>query len=697
MAGLGIEVEVLAILSWLLLLKGIHLAVWPSLKASLREFAYPAAMSASLLILTLLTWYCGLVHLPLPLALAPFGVLAAIGIRRGAYTLEAFSRVWKWEVLFLIAFLFMLEANLVDPTISYAEKFMDHAFIASIMRSPTVPPLDPWFAGGSLSIYYYMGYWLVGALGILTGNPSAVAFNLALPTLFALSAVNLWALGRLLLTRFTEAPLLVLFLPNPAFFYAIWTGTDKSSILWNSTRTLANTIHEYPLFSFLWGDVHSHVIALFNQIFLLFLLVYAVREWYNLKRAGKVVLVVLASLSLGSMPPFNTWDVFVYAPLVVMAGAVIWYYGHNHDNDPGVATGRSGLREWLMQRGDPTFLLAVPSLAVLIYLPFILQMERTGVKGMGWVISPSDPFQFLLVHGFFIALVLFALGKDIVRRPYLIAVAVPFALLGYTAAGIAAIPLTYILVRRDKGAAGMLTALGLIVIIVCEFLYMKDSMGTTFFRMNTVFKFYVTAWILLGIGSITLAAARIDALVGPHRIPKSITRAAALSVIIALLAAPFFLPSFMYHSPYTLDGSAYLAFERPGDYQAIQFLKGISGDLVLVEAEGGDYTYHSRISSFSGIPTVIGMPYHEFQWRGDEGGWLATRTRDVRIMYEDPVAVLPLMEQYNADLLYVGETERESYHVTINESALVPVYQAGDVTIYRPRDRPFPPGMVAGG
>ena len=56
---------------------------------------------------------------------------------------------WHWEILFLICFFLMLDVRFVNPTISYAEKFMDHAFLASVMRNPVVPPLDPWFAGAS--------------------------------------------------------------------------------------------------------------------------------------------------------------------------------------------------------------------------------------------------------------------------------------------------------------------------------------------------------------------------------------------------------------------------------------------------------------------------------------------------------------------------------------------------------------------
>ena len=67
-------------------------------------------------------------------------------IYRKEYTLDELRAQWHWEVLFLLCFLLMLDVRFVNPTISYAEKFMDHAFLASVIRDPVIPPLDPWFA-----------------------------------------------------------------------------------------------------------------------------------------------------------------------------------------------------------------------------------------------------------------------------------------------------------------------------------------------------------------------------------------------------------------------------------------------------------------------------------------------------------------------------------------------------------------------
>ena len=38
---------------------------------------------------------------------------------------------------------------------------MDMAWVAAIMRAPVVTPPDPWFVGGTLDVYYYLGHWLM--------------------------------------------------------------------------------------------------------------------------------------------------------------------------------------------------------------------------------------------------------------------------------------------------------------------------------------------------------------------------------------------------------------------------------------------------------------------------------------------------------------------------------------------------------
>ena len=660
------EYQILSVASWLLVITFLQFSLYPSLKRILLQYAFPAAFAASLLIFTVLTWYCGLANIPVQLAIIPFILLFVYNIYRREYIFSEIKKEWHWELIFLIFFFLMLTVRFVNPTISYAEKFMDHGFLASMMLNPVVPPLDPWFAGGTLDVYYYLGYWIFGCLGIVSGVPSNIAFNLSLPTVLGVAAVTVYAIGTLLFDRFRWLPLVIFFIPNPSFFYQFMLGKGLNSVLWDSTRTITNTINEYPLFSFTWGDLHAHVISIFNQVFLIFLLLYLYKYWNTLESRSKWIVCGFAALSLGSMPLINTWDVLIYAPVTIIFATLIILNCRKKGQ---------GISSW----GQ---LIAIPPLAILVYLPFYLMLQ-TSTGGIGIVKTPSDPFQFLLVNGWFIAIFLLLLIKDIRQRPYLLLVAVPFILAGYTAAAIAAIPLIYFIAKKEHDLPDILAILGLLLLIVVELFYLKDNMGDTYFRMNTVFKCYLPAWIILGVSTFAMVGAW---LARPGRIPVIPAKKSAflaLLVISILFITPFAVPLDLNYGGRTLDGLAYLDTTHPGDAGGVAYLRNLTGNEILVEAEDGDYTYYSRISSFTGIPAIVGQPFHEFMWRGDTTGWYSTRPADIRSIYEDPDQTVSLMKKYNATLLYVGDLERETYNVSLPATGLERVYSDRGTDIYR--------------
>lgn len=655
------------VLIWLAIIKVLQLSIWPALDRTLGRLAPAAAYPASVLLFTLVSWYCALSGLPIPLALIPFAAAMIYAGSGRFYTKERLYSSFKWDIAFLIPFLFMLEVRWINPAISSGEKFMDHAILASIMRQPIVPPLDPWYAGGRLDVYYYMGYWMNGALGLVSGAPSTVAFNLALPTVLGLSVVSLYALGHLILDRHRWLPVLALFIPNPSVIYHILIGDSWFDVLWGSTRTIENTINEYPLFSMLWGDVHPHVMSFFNQGFLLFLLVFAYLRWGDLSMKGRGLLCGLTALSLGSMPAFNSWDVLVYAPVTLLFGLMVWRrYGK---------FGRDERRSWMIFG-------AVPPLAVLAYLPFYLHLNTPGIGGVGIVPEPSAPLEFLLVHGFFLAILTAYCAPDIRKRPYLLLIAMVPALAGYPAAAIAAIPLIYLIARRRFSVIDTLAILGLLIIIGTEFVYLMDKMGGVYCRMNTVFKFYLPAWFMMATASLAIIGEWSQRFGIDRRIPPRLGKALPALAIILFLVAPFAIGVDFGSGSRTLDGAAYLAVSHPGDAAAIAFLREFPGDQILVEAEGGDYTYYSRVSTFTGIPTIIGMPSHEYMWRGDYGP-ISERVADVRTIYEQPGRTIDLARTYNATLLYVGDPERERYNVSLPIGALKVIYDADGVQIYR--------------
>jgi uncharacterized membrane protein len=131
-----------------------------------------------------------------------------------------------------------------------------------------------------------------------------------------------------------------------------------------------------------------------------------------------------------------------------------------------------------------------------------------------------------------------------------------------------------------------------------------------------------------------------------------------------------------------------------GDAVAIRWLNThVDGSPVIVEAPGAEYSRCSRVSAFTGLPTVMGWSGHEAQWRVN---WLAQpgnaatlneRLDAVSQIYTNPdqSTVLGLLERYHVRLLYVGAAERQTYAgADLDRYAryLKVVYQRAGVTIY---------------
>jgi YYY domain-containing protein len=95
-----------------------------------------------------------------------------------------------FELLFVLALclgVWLRWHGAVGPAIYGTEKPMELVFLSGILRSPSFPPLDPWFGGYAIN-YYYLGYVLIAGLQALSGTSLGTAFNLGTATVFALTA-----------------------------------------------------------------------------------------------------------------------------------------------------------------------------------------------------------------------------------------------------------------------------------------------------------------------------------------------------------------------------------------------------------------------------------------------------------------------------------------------------------------------------
>ena len=231
----------------------------------------------------------------------------------------------------------------------------------------------------------------------------------------------------------------------------------------------------------------------------------------------------------------------------------------------------------------------------------------------------------------------------------------------------------------------LLVGLGLPLVV--EFIFLRDNFGT---RMNTIFKFYFQAWILLALASAFSVYYVSRNLRG---VPLVAWRAAMILLVGAAMIYPILATAnkanYFKDEP-TLNGIAWISRQRPGDYAAIEWLRvnAVDGS-VIVEAPGSNYAayqYTGRVSAMTGLPTLLGWGGHQSQWRGnyDEP---RRREPEIDLLFNslDPLQTRELLDKYDVKYVYVGPLERERYSpqgLSKFDQLLNVAFQHNDVTIY---------------
>jgi uncharacterized membrane protein len=256
---------------------------------------------------------------------------------------------------------------------------------------------------------------------------------------------------------------------------------------------------------------------------------------------------------------------------------------------------------------------------------------------------------------------------------------------------VSASPRARVTVSSDIFAVTMI-GLALTLTLVPEFIYLRDMFGT---RMNTVFKFYYQAWLLLALAS-AYGVSRLAERGTPIWLKLSALILTGLLVLGSLWYPLAAIPSKAdnFQGEPTLDGLAYLRRSSPGDVRAIEWLRAnVAPDAVVLEASGGSYSPEGagRISMSTGNPTLLGWDFHERQWRGNEGydKFAVGRPEVIEQIYRAAHAEdLPrLLEQWGVDYVLVGGLERNKYKISEAararfDAALKLVYDQDGVRIY---------------
>jgi len=135
---------------------------------------------------------------------------------------------------------------------------------------------------------------------------------------------------------------------------------------------------------------------------------------------------------------------------------------------------------------------------------------------------------------------------------------------------------------------------------------------------------------------------------------------------------------------WTLDYSDQIRSYNPDEVAAFEWLKS-APDGVVAEAIGGSYSGYARVATYTGLPTVLGWPGHESQWRGgyEQQG---TRQGDIEELYTSKNWELTqsILERYDIHYVYLGGLEFSTYAVSEEkfERFLKVVFRQGQITIY---------------
>lgn len=686
------------ILKWLLVVEIIGFLALPFsayLFNRLPDRGYSVSKIMGLLFMTYFSWiltYSGFTYGLKVIIIALFLLMAISFIFYREYGICIEKRtVLRNELFFVPVFFIFLIIRSYSPD-SYweiGEKFMDMAFINSILVSLSFPPPDPWFSGETMN-YYYLGYVLTADLVKLTGTSLNAGFNIASAVYFALSASAAFGIGMALFKKARFAfitfvfvlfsgnlagslQLLVIFffpayyekfnVPDADLFTRISTFDQ-----WPGAKIIPGTITEFPYHQYIIGDLHPNLVSISFQLLLLAALL-------SIIRSGEIKTVqgVMLGLMAGFFFPLNTWE---YPTYVVIIIAVVFLTASSIKDSIQASA-------WII----------ISSLV--FYFPYHLSYQK--VHDIAVIVSGrTEIVDFLLIFGVFIFMVSYFLINDnrLTRKESLkwlsvTAILLPLSILMKFQLLVLLIPLTLLayfkLIKEkvhDKQFIYLLILIGLLLSLFAELFYISDPLSKmAYFRFNTVFKLYNQIWILLGIA----------ASFAFYEIAKKKIVYIALILIFMSLVSPVlitFSQSGSFGIEPSLDAERSIRIDHPYEYQAIEWFRDLENSPVILQAPGYSGLWSSYISTFTGFPTVLGWEWHEYQWRNDLED-INIRRNEVDITYtsENYDMIEEIINKYGIDYVYVGPVERERYSITgifdKHDEKFKLVFNNRDVKIYK--------------
>lgn len=602
--------------------------------------------------------------------------------------------VYAEELLFFTAFLLWTYFAGFHPAAYGTEKFMDYGFMEAMMRSKTLPATDLWYSQGKIN-YYYGGQYFAVFLTKLSGAKVELTYNLmrtfvaGLAFAMPFSLVHQMVTDRLgrIRTGWKKAlPSVTGILAGISvsiagnMHYVVYgqiipfiqklKGEEVSSYWFpDATRYIGfnpdvedKTIHEFPCYSFVLGDLHAHVVDIMFVLLLLGLLYAWMKKVRTTELSGESMRrkqfwkkqllmpqLLAAGALLGMFHWTNYWDFVIY--FVVTCGAALFMN----------IIGQKGKIRWAL--GVTAVQAAeILILATVIILPFTLQFDTSNmVQGIALAKHHSLLHQLLVLWGL----------------PGILTILFVVSLLIEKLRGAEQKSLYHLLtsIRLPDLFAVLMGLCAIGLVLIPELVYVRDIYENGNARANTMFKLTYQAYIMFGMTMI-YAIFRL-LVIGKNKILKVL---AFIGLFLFVWTCGYFGNSV--HSWFGtvwkpsqykgLNATAFLETDFPEDVNGIRWLKeNISDAPVVLEANGDSYSEYERVSAMTGLSTIMGWYVHEWLWRGDLAD-LNAKIEEIKEIYTstDETRVKELLDEYNVSYIFVGSCERNKYGADLNNDLL---------------------------
>ncbi len=602
------------------------------------------------------------------------------------------ERIVFLEMLFFMAFLIFMYIKGFNPKAYGTEKMMDYGFMASMDKTDYFPVEDFWFSGENLN-YYYFGQYLMTFVTKLSFNTVSYGYNLALGMGFAFCLTLSYALVYQVMKAFIAhkrkkisgavahvagavAAVAVTLAGNGHYIVfgklvpVLWDilqipGEKPTYWFPNSTRyigyipdTRDKTIHEFPSYSFILGDLHAHVINItFVLTVMAILLEFLLERREGMARAAVQrrngektsvsffretfrLPVFVIGFFIGIFMMSNYWDFPIY---FVVSGAVILASN-------AILCGFDK-RAVLLTALHAVIVLGMGSAAAYLFQKNFVPMAN------GILLSEAHTplyqlailwgLQFFVIIGYLVSLIAKERQRNRQSKK------------------------RFVLFLENLQVSDLfivvlgLCAMGLV--LTPELIYMSDIYSTDYKRSNTMFKLVYQAYIMFGL-AMGYILTRFILLKETSR-----QRGYGIAGLAVLVWITGYFPTSVkaWFGDITneelyrgLRADQYIYEEQPTDAAAILWLnESVTGRPVVLEANAKEsYTIYNRVSVLTGMPTVLGWPTHEWLWHNNVAP-VNARSADVQEIYtsQDTERVRMLLRQYRVEYIFIGTCEYEKY------------------------------------